>query len=143
MGYIKSKDCMVVWGKVSGHDARFHEFESGHCVTNFSVRYDSVPTDGASKGVYLDVKAWNDLAHYAACFEMGDSVLVAGRLTKDRKLDRNGNEHWYLDADICLAQPDLTPPDEEAPMMEEQDGAEPDVFADPGYGEGDFPEDLA
>lgn len=137
MGYLKQGNSVLVWGRVSGRDASFRQFDSGKCVTNFSVCFGHGEADaqGRKPGKYMDVKVWNDNAHYAACLEKGDTVLVAGELRKEREPDRDGNDRWYLDADFCEAQPILpaedTPdqPEEPAPGgFEEMEGDYPEVL---------------
>ena len=92
--YVKQGDYMVIVGPVSGKDARYKEFESGATVADFSVRYDKDPggESGAKQGKYIDVKCWRELSQYARYLERGDVVLVAGKLTRDKRKDDDGND---------------------------------------------------
>lgn len=114
--YVKQGDYMVIVGPVSGKDARYKEFESGATVADFSVRYDKDPggESGAKQGKYIDVKCWRELSQYARYLERGDVVLVAGKLTRDKRKNEDGSDRWYLNAEFCCAQPTI--------QVEEEDG---------------------
>lgn len=143
MGYLKMGDSVVVWGRLS-RDASYREFEnSGARVANFSVKYgisDKLYGDsGARKGKYMEVKAWGDMSDYARYLEAGDTVLVAGELTLDKKPDRDGNDRWYLNADFVTVQPTIQI--EEDAGFTEEDPA-PDEPLPSEFAEEDYPEVL-
>ena len=140
MGLLKSGTSILVWGHVSGKDARLHQFDSGKCVANFSVCYGRSEGDngGQRSGKFLDVKVWNNAATSAACLEKGDSVLIAGELKKEKKPDRDGRDRWYIDAEFFTVQPiyagtfDNDVPEAAPPEMEEL----------PDDDDGEYPECL-
>lgn len=107
--YVKQGDYMIIVGAVSGRDARYKEFDSGASVADFSVRYDKDPGGevGAKQGKYIDVKCWRELSQYARYLERGDVVLVAGKLTRDKRKNDDGNDRWYLNAEFVSAQPQI------------------------------------
>lgn len=144
MGYLSrgGGESIIIFGTIT-RDARYHEFESGFRVTNFSVRYGvDYGEDGEKSGKFMDVKAWgrdfdHALCDYCACLEKGDFVLVAGTMKKDNKPDQDGNDRWYLNAEYVAAQQTVQPEesdyDEDAP---EQDPPPPQ------YADEDYPEAL-
>ena len=148
MGYLKSGDCVIVWGQLS-KDAAFREFESGAMVTSFSVKYgveDKLYGDsGAKKGKFMDVKVWGRdfdraLCDFCACLEKGDRILAAGELRLDRKQDRDGNDRWYLSAEHVSIQQTVQTEDVED-YAEEEPESEPEE-APPALAEEDYPEVL-
>ena len=144
--YVKQGDYMVIVGPVSGKDARYKEFESGATVADFSVRYDKDPggESGAKQGKYIDVKCWRELSQYARYLERGDVVLVAGKLTRDKRKDDDGNDRWYLNAEFCAAQPQIQVEEEGGVFDEnvEDDDPLPEAFTKGNEFSGDYPEVL-
>lgn len=148
MGYLKSGDSVIVWGQVT-RDASCKEFDSGAKVVNFSVKYgyeDRLYGDGGTgKGKYMDVKCWwsdfyPDIFNLCSCLERGDRVLVAGKLTLDRKPDRDGNDRWYLDPEFVSVQQTVQVDDGAA---YDEDEPEPEEEAPPReFAEEDYPEVL-
>ena len=63
---------------------------------------------GAKQGKYIDVKCWRELSECARHLERGDVVLVAGKLTRDKRKDDDGNDRWYLNAETCVPQAAVT-----------------------------------
>lgn len=124
MGYLKSGNSILAWGHVSGKDARFKRFDSGKCVTNFSICYGYGESDGQGRrpGKFMDVKVWNDHAEDAAGLEKGDILLVAGELKKEREPDRDGNDRYYLDAGFFAVQPTYASAFAEEEPQEESGG---------------------
>lgn len=145
--YIKQGDYMIIVGPVSGRDARYKEFDSGASVADFSVRYDKDPggESGAKQGKYIDVKCWRELSQYARYLERGDVVLVAGKLTRDKRKNDDGNDRWYLNAEFCSAQPQIAE-EEEGGVFDENvpdDDPLPESFAKTNaQNEDDYPEAL-
>lgn len=144
--YVKQGDYMVIVGPVSGKDARYKEFESGATVADFSVRYDKDPggESGAKQGKYIDVKCWRELSQYARYLERGDMVLVAGKLTRDKRKNDDGNDRWYLNAEFCCAQPTIQV-EEDGGVFDENipdDDPLPDSFTKGNEFAGDYPEVL-
>lgn len=145
--YVKQGDYMVIVGPVSGKDARYKEFESGATVADFSVRYDKDPggESGAKQGKYIDVKCWRELSQYARYLERGDVVLVAGKLTRDKRKNDDGNDRWYLNAEYVSAQPQIQM-EEEGGVFDENvpdDDPLPESFAKTNApDEHDYPEAL-
>ena len=145
--YVKQGDYMVIVGPVSGKDARYKEFESGATVADFSVRYDKDPggESGAKQGKYIDVKCWRELSQYARYLERGDVVLVAGKLTRDKRKNDDGNDRWYLNAEFCCAQPTIQV-EEEGGVFDENipnDDPLPEEFSKQNaMDEDDYPEAL-
>lgn len=144
--YVKQGDYMVIVGPVSGKDARYKEFESGATVADFSVRYDKDPggESGAKQGKYIDVKCWRELSQYARYLERGDVVLVAGKLTRDKRKNDDGNDRWYLNAEFCAAQPQIQT-EEDGGVFDENvpyDDPLPDSFTKGSEFAGDYPEVL-
>lgn len=145
--YVKQGDYMVIVGPVSGKDARYKEFESGATVADFSVRYDKDPggESGAKQGKYIDVKCWRELSQYARYLERGDVVLVAGKLTRDKRKNDDGNDRWYLNAEFCAAQPQIAV-EEDGSVFDENvadDDPLPKEFAGTNNdAEDDYPEAL-
>lgn len=145
--YIKQGDYMIIVGAVSGRDARYKEFDSGASVADFSVRYDKDPGGevGAKQGKYIDVKCWRELSQYARYLERGDVVLVAGKLTRDKRKNDDGNDRWYLNAEFCSAQPTIQV-EEEGGVFDENvpdDDPLPKEFAGTNNdAEDDYPEAL-
>lgn len=145
--YVKQGDYMIIVGPVSGKDARYKEFESGATVADFSVRYDKDPGGevGAKQGKYIDVKCWRELSQYARYLERGDVVMVAGKLTRDKRKDDDGNDRWYLNAEFCCAQPTIQV-EEEGGVFDENlpdDDPLPESFAKTNAtDEDDYPEAL-
>ena len=147
MGYLKSGDSVLLWGQLN-KDAVFREFESGAMLTSFTVKYgvsDQLYGDsGRRKGKYMDVKAWgrdydHKLCDYCACLEKGDSVLVAGVLTLDKKPDRDGEDRWYLNAEYVNVQPIVEATEEQTFTEEDGPGDDlPEEFLD----QNDYPEVL-
>ena len=144
--YVKQGDYMVIVGPVSGKDARYKEFKSGATVADFSVRYDKDPggESGAKQGKYIDVKCWRELSQYARYLERGDVVLVAGKLTRDKRKDDDGNDRWYLNAEFCAAQPQIQVEEEGGVFDEnvEDDDPLPKEFTKGNEFAGDYPEVL-
>lgn len=144
--YVKQGDYMVIVGPVSGKDARYKEFESGATVADFSVRYDKDPVgeSGAKQGKYIDVKCWRELSQYARYLERGDVVLVAGKLTRDKRKNEDGSDRWYLNAEFVSAQPQIAE-EEEGGVFDENvpdDDPLPDSFTKGNEFAGDYPEVL-
>lgn len=145
--YVKQGDYMIIVGAVSGRDARYKEFDSGASVADFSVRYDKDPggESGAKQGKYIDVKCWRELSQYARYLERGDVVLVAGKLTRDKRKDNDGNDRWYLNAEFVSAQPQIAV-EEEGSVFDENvpdDDPLPKEFARTNNdAEDDYPEAL-
>lgn len=145
--YVKQGDYMIIVGAVSGRDARYKEFDSGASVADFSVRYDKDPggESGAKQGKYIDVKCWRELSQYARYLERGDVVLVAGKLTRDKRKNDDGNDRWYLNAEFCSAQPQIAE-EEEGGVFDENvpdDDPLPKEFAGTNNdAEDDYPEAL-
>lgn len=107
MGYLKSGGYMIIWGNVT-QDAKFRFFESGKCVANFPVKYDTQDAEGQGrkKGRFIDISAWGETGKYASGLEKGDTVLVAGRMQKDDyKSQKNGEDVYLLNAEMVLVQP--------------------------------------
>lgn len=144
--YVKQGDYMVIVGPVSGRDARYKEFGSGASVADFSVRYDKGPggESGAKQGKYIDVKCWRELSQYARYLERGDVVLVAGKLTRDKRKNDDGNDRWYLNAEFCCAQPTIQVEEEGGVFDEnvEDDDPLPESFTKGNEFAGDYPEVL-
>lgn len=146
--YVKQGDYMIIVGAVSGRDARYKEFDSGASVADFSVRYDKDPggESGAKQGKCIDVKCWRELSQYARYLERGDVVLVAGKLTRDKRKDNDGNDRWYLNAEFCSAQPQIQIDDGGTEFEEDAapDDPLPKEFGGTNteYGGGDYPEAL-
>ena len=144
--YVKQGDYMIIVGPVSGKDARYVEFESGATVADFSVRYDKDPGGevGAKQGKYIDVKCWRELSQYARYLERGDVVMVAGKLTRDKRKNDDGNDRWYLNAEFVSAQPQIA--EEEGGVFDENipdDDPLPESFAKTNApDEDDYPEAL-
>lgn len=145
MGYLKSGDSVLIWGQLN-KDAQFRQFESGTMVASFSVRFgfeDKLYGDtGKRKGKWMDVKAWgrdydHNLCDYCACLEQGDSVLVAGTLTLDKKPDRDGNDRWYLNAEYVNVQPTVEAAEQ---VFTEEDGPGDDLPEE--FRQDEFPEVL-
>lgn len=145
--YVKQGDYMIIVGAVSGRDARYKEFDSGASVADFSVRYDKDPGGevGAKQGKYIDVKCWRELSQYARYLERGDVVLVAGKLTRDKRKNDDGNDRWYLNAEFVSAQPQIAV-EEEGGVFDENvpdDDPLPKEFAGTNNdAEDDYPEAL-
>lgn len=144
--YVKQGDYMVIVGPVSGKDARYKEFESGATVADFSVRYDKDPggESGAKQGKYIDVKCWRELSQYARYLERGDVVLVAGKLTRDKRKNEDGSDRWYLNAEFVSAQPQIQM-EEEGGVFDENvpdDDPLPESFTKGNEFAGDYPEVL-
>ena len=145
--YVKQGDYMVIVGQVSGRDARYKEFDSGASVADFSVRYDKDPggESGAKQGKYIDVKCWRELSQYARYLERGDVVMVAGKLTRDKRKNDDGNDRWYLNAEFVSAQPQIAE-EEEGGVFDENvpdDDPLPESFAKTNApDEDDYPEAL-
>lgn len=144
--YVKQGDYMVIVGPVSGKDARYKEFESGATVADFSVRYDKDPggESGAKQGKYIDVKCWRELSQYARYLERGDVVMVAGKLTRDKRKNDDGNDSWYLNAEFVSAQPQIQM-EEEGGVFDENvpdDDPLPESFTKGNEFAGDYPEVL-
>ena len=144
--YVKQGDYMVIVGPVSGKDARYKEFESGATVADFSVRYDKDPggESGAKQGKYIDVKCWRELSQYARYLERGDVVLVAGKLTRDKRKNEDGSDRWYLNAEFVSAQPQIQM-EEEGGVFDENvpdDDPLPESFTKGTEFAGDYPEVL-
>lgn len=145
--YVKQGDYMVIVGPVSGKDARYKEFESGATVADFSVRYDKDPggESGAKQGKYIDVKCWRELSQYARYLERGDVVLVAGKLTRDKRKNDDGSDRWYLNAEFCAAQPQIQVEEEGGAFDENvpDDDPPPEEFSKQNaLDEDDYPEAL-
>ncbi len=145
--YVKQGDYMIVVGPVSGRDARYKEFDSGASVADFSIRYDKDPggESGAKQGKYIDVKCWRELSQYARYLERGDVVMVAGKLTRDKRKNDDGNDRWYLNAEFVSAQPQIAE-EEEGGVFDENvpdDDPLPETFAKTNApDEDDYPEAL-
>ena len=145
--YVKQGDYMIVVGPVSGRDARYKEFDSGATVADFSIRYDKYPGGevGAKQGKYIDVKCWRELSQYARYLERGDVVMVAGKLTRDKRKNDDGNDRWYLNAEFVSAQPQIAS-EEEGGVFDENipdDDPLPESFAKTNApDEDDYPEAL-
>lgn len=145
--YVKQGDYMIIVGAVSGRDARYKEFDSGASVADFSVRYDKDPggESGAKQGKYIDVKCWRELSQYARYLERGDVVLVAGKLTRDKRKNDDGNDRWYLNAEFVSAQPQIAV-EEEGSVFDENvpdDDPLPEEFSKQNaLDEDDYPEAL-
>lgn len=145
--YVKQGDYMVIVGQVSGRDARYKEFDSGASVADFSVRYDKDPggENGAKQGKYIDVKCWRELSQYARYLERGDVVMVAGKLTRDKRKNDDGNDRWYLNAEYVSAQPTIQV-EEDSGVFDENvsdDDPLPKEFAGTNNdAEDDYPEAL-
>lgn len=144
--YVKQGDYMVIVGPVSGKDARYKEFESGATVADFSVRYDKDPggESGAKQGKYIDVKCWRELSQYARYLERGDVVLVAGKLTRDKRKNEDGSDRWYLNAEFVSAQPQIAEEEEDGVFDENvpDDDPLPEQFTKGNEFAGDYPEVL-
>ena len=145
--YVKQGEYMIIVGPVSGRDARYKEFDSGASVADFSVRYDKDPGGevGAKQGKYIDVKCWRELSQYARYLERGDVVMVAGKLTRDKRKNDDGNDRWYLNAEFVSAQPQIAE-EEEGSVFDENvpdDDPLPESFAKTNApDEDDYPEAL-
>jgi single-stranded DNA-binding protein len=93
---IAKNGSTIMWGRVTSGEASYKELPSGKHVSNFSIQYDSLPSDdGKRKGVYVDCTAWNDLADFAKNLERGDVVLCAGRMERDSYSSEKKGEDVY------------------------------------------------
>lgn len=146
MGYLKSGDNVIVWGKLQ-KDASHRVFDSGAMLTSFSVKYgvsDKLYGDsGRRQGKYMDVKVWgrdydHALCDFCACLEKGDSVVVYGELRLDNRQSEDGSERWYLSAEHVSVQQTVQA------EMEPEYQEEPDIQDEPPqqYAEEDYPEVL-
>lgn len=107
MGYIKSGDSMILWGRAT-KEGQIRTSKNGKQFSTFSIQY-GVHHDEDGKKVkdYMDVSVWGNLGGMVGDADVGiakdDIVLAVGTIYRDaHKSESAGKDVYNLNAEAVF-----------------------------------------